>query len=251
MTAEGPKILTIDIENSPHMGWFWDLWNQNIPLVMVKEFRRMITFSAKWRGDRKVVHWSEFRDGHEQMVVEAHDLLDQADIVVTYNGDKHDLPILHTEFDKYDLGRPSPYHSIDLYKVGKKNKKFASHKLGFITEQLSLGSKLETGGFELWLRALEGDPKAWARMERYNNRDVRVTENLFEFWLPYMDNLPALTLYVDDLSVDQPQCPRCPKGRLEKRGFAYTRLGKFQQYHCLSCGSWPRGRRRVKGVDIA
>lgn len=247
MSSNGPRILTLDIETSPHKGWFWGLYNQNIALSQVEEFTRVICFAAKWRDQKKVQWFSEFHHGHDGMVLEAFDLLNEADVVVTYNGDKFDLPHLNREFDEACLGRPAPYHSVDLYKAGKKHKRFASHKLAHILERLSLESKMQNSGFDLWKRCLAGDPKAWAEMRRYNKQDVVATEDLYLDWLPWLDGHPALTLYVDDTA---PLCPRCLKPELERRGYATTKLGKYQRYQCQACGTWSRGARRVEGVDV-
>lgn len=248
MTANGPRILTLDIETSPAKAWVWSLWGENIPLARLIEPTRVICFAAKWYGEKRVLFYSEFHHGREAMLNAAFELLSEADVVVTYNGDKFDLPHLNREFAEEGMGRVAPYHSVDLFKVGKKHMKFLSHKLAHITNRLKLSGKLENGvDFELWEKCLAGDERAWRTMRRYNKRDVVTTEELFVFWLPYLDSLPALTLYVDD---DRPRCSKCLSEDIERRGFQTTKLGKYQRYQCQACGSWMRGARRVEGVDL-
>lgn len=247
MSHDGPRILTFDIETRPTLAYVWGLFNQNIALSQIVEPTRIICFAAKWYGDDDVIFKSEFHDGHRATILTLFDLLDEADVVITYNGDNFDIPHAEREFLEADIGTPSPFHSIDLYKVLKKKTKFVSHKLAHITESLSLTGKLETGGFDLWRDVMAGDRKAWAKMRRYNKQDVVTTEELYDEVLHLIDTHPALTLYVDD---DAPACPRCLSDQLERRGYAYTRLGKYQRYQCQSCGSWGRGGKRVEGVDV-
>jgi hypothetical protein len=49
-------------------------------------------------------------------------------------------------------------------------------------------------------------------------------------------------------------CPTCQSNRLERRGFAYTKTTKYQNWHCLNkvCGSWFRGNPepKEKGEEI-
>ena len=253
--SDGPRILTLDIETSPAKVYVFDLWNQNIGINQVIEPTRVISFAAKWVGSPRVMFFSEFhsgadlQSGREEMIASAYGLLDQADAVVTYNGDRFDLPHLNREFAEFGLGRPAPYHSIDLFKTVKKNQRWLSNKLAWVTERLELGGKLETGGFELWRSCLEGDPKAWAKMRRYNKQDVVTTEELYIELLPWIDSHPTFQLYVDDASLE-PKCPRCNSTDIQKRGYTTTKVSKFQRYQCQTCGVWSRGGKRLAGVDL-
>ena len=65
--------------------------------------------------------------GKKKMLKEIHAMLDEADVVVTFNGDKFDLKILNQEFLMAGLGPASPYKSVDLYKVVKRKFRFTSN----------------------------------------------------------------------------------------------------------------------------
>lgn len=241
-----PKILTIDIETSPNLAHVWGLWNQNVSLNQLMESGQVIAFASKWYGKAAVEFRSDFHDGHAEMVDRAHALLDEADIVVHYNGTKFDLPHLRREF----LGRRQPAYSpvaeVDLLKVAKTRFRFPSNKLDYVSQFVGLEGKFKHSGHELWVRCMAGDPKAWAEMRRYNKQDVVLTEQLYDILRPYMKTHPHMGLYGPEAAV----CGRCGSGDIIRQGFAYTPLGKFQQYQCKGCGSWSRGGKRLDGVDL-
>jgi len=86
------KILVIDIEWRPALAYVWRMWDQNIQPDMLIEHGGMLCFSAKWVGGKKFLFYSEWKDGRVGMAKAARELLVEADAVVTYNGDKYDLP---------------------------------------------------------------------------------------------------------------------------------------------------------------
>jgi DNA polymerase elongation subunit (family B) len=250
------KTLTLDIETSPHLCYSFQTWNANIMPVQILEPTRMISFSAKWLGHKRVYFHSEYEgfapegvsriECHESMVQAAFNLLDEADVLVTYNGNKFDIPHLGREFRKYHLGEPSPYVSVDLYRAIKKEEIWASHKLAYLTEQLNLSGKLDNSGWRLWLGVLSEDPevrdKAWREMRRYNKRDTATTEELFEEYLPQIKNLPAAALFDEEISGDL-ACPNCKSGWIQSRGYAYTKTRRYPRYQCQTCTKWFKGTR--------
>jgi hypothetical protein len=51
---------------------------------------------------------------------------------------------------------------------------------------MGLGKKEEHEGFGLWLKCEAGDKAAWKRMRSYNRKDVKLTEDLFLDYLPWI-----------------------------------------------------------------
>ena len=233
-----------DIESSPSLADVWSLWNTTVSLSQLRESSRVICFAAKWAGERKTLFWSEFRDGHEEMVRAAHSLLSEADVVVDYNGNKFDRPMMNREFAKLRLGPPAPYRAIDLYRVIRKQFRFPSNKLEFVLRDLELPEKVKHEGHSLWVKCMAGDARAWKSMERYNRQDVGSLEALHDRVLPWITTYPSRRLYDGDV------CPNCTRGELVREGYAYTAVGKYQRYSCKHCGTWSRGSRRIDGVDI-
>lgn len=228
------KILTLDIETSPHQSFHFKLFNENFGLNQVREWSRVVCFSGKWYGEREVEFYSDFHNGHDKMVHQAFEMLEEADAVVTYNGDSFDLKRLNTEFDLLGLGKPKPYVSIDLYKVAKANFAYGSNKLDHIVQQHGLGEKIKTGGFPLWIGCINGDMASWSKMREYNMEDVVLTEMLFDDWKPWITNIPNFNLMNDT----EDHCYSCGSTDMQKRGFKRTNIAQYQQYKCKSCGAW-------------
>jgi hypothetical protein len=235
------KILVVDIETAPNLAYVWGLFDQNIGINMLKTPVEVLCVAAKWLGEKDVMFFRNWQ------LVEVWDLLDQADVVVHYNGVRFDLPHLNREFLQLGLTPPSPFKQIDLLRVVKQRFEFPSNKLAYVSKALGIGLKAETGGFETWVACLNGDEKAWAKMEKYNRQDVVITEKLYRKLLPWIAGHPSRRLY-DGGTLDQ--CPTCGGKHLVKRGLAYTNLSKFQRFHCTDCGSYFRSSLREAGVRI-
>jgi len=111
------KILLIDIETAPNVAHVWGLWQQNVGLPQIIDAGYVLCWSAKWLDNDEVMFSSTFHDGREQMLSKIHELLDEADAVIHYNGTKFDIPTLHKEFLLDGFAPPSPIKEIDLLKT--------------------------------------------------------------------------------------------------------------------------------------
>lgn len=246
------KILALDIETRPALVYAWGLFDQTIGLNQVKEPSEVICFAAKFIGEpsRKMRFHSVQRDGKQQMLEAAYALLDEADVVLHYNGTKFDIPHLNREFVEAGLTPPSPYAQIDLYLATRRQFKFLSNKLEHVSRQLGLDGKIKHEGFDLWTACMAGDELAWKRMERYNRRDVVLLEQLYEALRPWLPNHPNAAL----IDGEHHACPRCKSTNLHRRGWHYTKVSAFQQWQCNDCGSYSRSSRRTRGTmpgDVA
>jgi len=256
------KVLTLDIETSPHLCYSFQVWNTNIAPIQIVEPTRMLSFAAKWEHENRVMFESEFdftqaeefaprvawEERHHHMVEKAWELLNNADVVVGYNSDKFDLRHLNREFRLAGLGLPSPFASVDLYKVIKADEEWLSHKLAYVTERYRLTGKMTNDGFALWRGCLEGDPKMWRQMRRYNKRDVVTTEELLHACSD-LTSMPALALY-DDEPILEGHCPTC-REQGQRRGFAYTKTRRYPRYFCPTDKKWFRGNRSDRTAGIA
>lgn len=250
----GLKILVIDIETQPNVAHVWGLWNQNVSLAQLRTPGRVISFAAKWVDRRGVEFRSDWHDGHEAMVKRAHALMDEADLIVHYNGNSFDMPWLRTEFVQAGLTPPAPHKDIDLCNIVKKTFRFPSNKLAYVTGALGLSGKLSHTGHQMWVDVMEGSPevkaKAWGLMRRYNRQDVVTTEELFHRLKPWIKTLPNPALYGAD---GEPEACGCGNTQLQHRGYRYTTVSRYKRYQCFGengCGAWLSGGRRDRGVDV-
>lgn len=243
------KILCIDIETTPNLAHVWGLWEQNIGLTQLREATTMMCFAAKWVGEKNVFFYSGYKNGHQEMVQKAYDLLNEADVVMHYNGKRFDVPHLNREFLNQGLTPPAPFKQIDLMQVVKKQFKFPSYKLDYVSKYLGLAGKTKHAGHQLWVDCMNGVPSAWTKMKSYNKQDVRLLEQMYEFLRPWITTHPNYTLH-GEMNTDADTCPVCGSQSLKPQGFAYTQMGKYQRYQCAECGKWSRSSKRAGFVSI-
>jgi hypothetical protein len=230
------RILTLDIEWRPMQSYHWGLWDQNIGIVQIADDGGLLCFAAKWLGSKDIIFSSE-NDGHEVMVRRAHALLSEADVVITYNGDRYDIKKLNSEFLLAGMAPPRPFKSIDLVKTNKARFDLPSRKLDYLVQRTGVGAKVKHQGFELWLGCMAGDPDAWKLMEKYNRGDVTVTEKAYLRLLPWITNAPHLAMFTRDGRA----CPYCGSKKLKRAEFTHTLVQSYQLYECENCGGWSRG----------
>jgi hypothetical protein len=242
------RILAIDIETSPNIAEVWTFNGAYVQPDQVREYSHMICFAAQWLGEprRSTSFYSEWEDGREAMAAAAHELIGASDAVMTYNGDRFDSGKLNDEFRRFGLGPVAPYMRLDLIKTIKKEFALPSNSLANVLQQFGLSRKMPTGGHKLWRDCMDGDPRARARIERYNKQDVWSMIELYYAVRPWIVSHPSFAAF--DGAEDA--CPRCGGRRLERRGFAYTAQAQRPRYRCRDCGGWCQGTRSVRLVHL-
>lgn len=243
------KVLILDIETSPNLAYVWGLRNQFLTIDKLVSNSEMMCWAAKWRGSESALYSSQHHNGKKNMVEAIHALLEEADTVVTFNGERFDLPILNQEFLFAGLKPPKPYMSVDLYRTVSRRFRTPSNKLDYWLKRLGIPGKADTGGFELWVDCLKGDAKAWDKMVEYNVTDVARTEQLMEKILPWIPHMPMQDAEVNtDTGEIVVRCA-CGSTHLQRRGHKRTASGlHYRQYQCQSCGKWFRERTNDKEI---
>jgi len=240
------KILAIDIETTPTLAYVWRPYKENVGVDQIVTPGGVFTFAARWLGEKKTVFHADWIDGHEGMIQAAWELLDEADVLLHYNGRKFDTPHLQREFMQMGLTPPSPFKEIDLLETVKKQARFFMNKLAHVAPELGLKGKLDHEGFPLWTKCMQGDAAAQKRMEKYNRRDVLELIEAYELLQPWIKSHPSHAAFTQDNC-----CPKCGSDDLKKKGFAHTMQSKFQKYVCGNCGGWSRSTiRENKSVHI-
>lgn len=235
-----PKVLVYDIEVSPNVAFIWRLWDQNVSLSQLESEWHVMSWAAKWLDEDKVMYADQRKkrkmEDDRAILKKIWKLLDQADVVITYNGKKFDEKKLNARFLLHGFKPPSSYQHLDLYKVAKKHFGFNSNKLSYLTDKLCEKHKKSDHkkfpGIELWRECLARNEEAWKEMEKYNKLDVLSLEELYHKIIPW-DNSINFNLYHDE---DTNVC-KCGSTDFAKNGFAYTPRGKFQRYTCKKCGA--------------
>lgn len=246
------KILVLDIETAPLLGYMWDVWQQNIqPAQIINEWF-CLTWSAKWLFEKKVysarlTSREAVNQNDKRIIGGIWELLNEADVVIAHNGDKFDLPHLNTRFIVHGLNPPMPYQSIDTLKTIRKQFAFSHNKLDFVNQILNLPRKQPNEGQAMWNKCYAGDEKALKDMEKYNIQDVRILEDTYLRLRPWIKPHPNVGLFI--LDEGNFRCPSCGSKDLREEGkLYYTTVNAYEQFRCGGCGA--SGRKRKAAVTV-
>ena len=256
------KLLTVDIETQRSIVETFDLHPYAIGIDRVRVPARMLCFAAKWHDEEEVQFFSAWDEDrrfnvkpkqYREMIQAGWDLLNEADVVVTWNGNRFDLQWFEGEFGRLEMGPPSPYKSLDLFVVAKRKfgRSLMSLKLDWSARQWLGDRKVNHGGTDLWedirYGTKEEQDAAKALMMEYNIHDTVLTEGLLDRYRAWTG--VNFSVYDPD-NADRTVCPRCESPNLHKRGTFYTTDYAYPRYRCVDCGAWSRGKRSVYGTSL-
>jgi uncharacterized protein YprB with RNaseH-like and TPR domain len=234
------KILFIDVETAPSLGWVWQKYETN-----VIDFQRdwyILSYAIKWADGGKIQvkcladypNYKKDIENDKELVEDLWEIINKADIVIGHNSDSFDLPKINTRFLTHKLPPPSPYRTVDTLKIARKVFKFDSNKLDDLGRYLGIGRKMPNTGFVLWRGCMLGEAKSWTLMKRYNARDVVLLEKVYKLLRPWASTHP-------NVNKGETACPKCASVNVQRRGFSYTLLRKKQRYQCQNCAGWYEG----------
>lgn len=231
------RILYLDIETSPNLGYVWGLWNQNLSIGQLVDHTEMLCFGARWGDSKKVEFRSVHHDGKQTMLNAIHQLMDEADVIVGWNSKAFDIKHLHREFLEAGMTPPSPHQDLDLMLTAKQRFKLPSNKLDYVAQLLGVGAKVKHTGFQLWLDCMAGNEKAWRMMKRYQIQDVNLLLDVHDKLRPWIKsvNVAAINQTVGG-------CPNCGGTRLHRKGSLVTSKTTWQRYQCQDCGTWTKAK---------
>jgi hypothetical protein len=243
----GPKVLFLDIETAPLKVFSWGIWDQKIAPNQIDDDWFMLSWSAKWQGTKELIYKDlkgKRRSSLDRSLLKPlWRLIDQADVIVTQNGVRFDIPKIYARFIINGFKRPAPFDHIDTKKLAKKFG-FSSHSLEYMAEVLNVPFKKQKSrefiGMDLWKQCLKGNPAAWRAMEKYNKQDVRALEGVYEKLSPWGIGVDFNRYHDGEHIV----C-HCGHPAMNRDGFHRTSAGKFQKYRCKQCGALHRGKQNL------
>jgi hypothetical protein len=247
------KVLVLDIETAPLLAFVWGIWEQNIQYQAIQSDWFILTWSAKWLFEDKVYSAKltakeALKQDDKRIMLSIWEMLNEADIVITHNGDKFDIKKLNTRFLVHNMNPPLPFISIDTLKHNKKQFAHSSNKLDYINNSLGVPRKMEHEGFPMWVKCYRGDTAALKKMEEYNVQDVMILEDLYLRIRQWIKPHPNLALHITDEKVER--CPTCLSEDLkaERKGY-FTKTARYETFRCNSCGATGRHRTGVLSKD--
>lgn len=236
------KTLILDIETSPILAYIWELGEQRVNLDQIHTDWFIMAWCAKWLGEPRHIYYDLrcHKLGNDKpILLPLWDLLNEADIVITQNGEKFDSRKINARFMLHGMTPPKPYQHIDTYKLTNKVAAFTSHKLAYLTEKLCAHQQKITHGkfpgLKLWIECLKGNKEAWDEMKRYNVKDVLSTEELYlnvKAWAP--ESMPKVYPL-----AETGKCHTCGfEGAMRQGRDRIRKSGVYTQSMCPKCGAW-------------
>lgn len=105
--------------------------------------------------------------------------LENVDIIVTYYGEKFDLPFLRTRLIRWGMPPLPRIFHIDLYTIPKRELLLHNNRLNTISIFLRGESDKTSLNPEIWIRASHGDREAMDYIVDHCRRDVEELESAF------------------------------------------------------------------------
>lgn len=239
-----PKIILFDLETMTDLKQVMS----RIPglgawpgRTLKGDMMTIINFGYKILGEKEThceVSWDYSDDINDDraLVHIAYEILKDADGIVTHNGKSFDVKILNTRLAKHGLPPLPKIPHADTKVIAKRGLSLYSNSLNEVASFFSCESKMENGGWKLWVDVLAGDAKAKKKMVEYCKQDVRVLEQVFNELRPYAKSseIPNYNLFDDSI---ENKCPNCGSHKVQKHGFRANATKRVQRYRCLDCGS--------------
>jgi DNA polymerase elongation subunit (family B) len=242
-----PNILLLDIETAPCHGRFWRIGKQYITPEQIEEDWFIFGYSAKWLLSDEMM--SDFvtpkeaiKRDDKRIMVSAHKLVSQADIIIGHNIKKFDMPKLKTRFFLNGLKPPMPYQLLDTLSAAWKEFSFSSAKLNYLSKIILHKEKLKTN-FDLWIKCEQGDQESLDYMEEYCRMDTQLLEDVYMELRPWMTSHPNLPII---MNANEPACVNC--GSFEftaEEGWYPTPQNRYEAVRCASCGAISHKRKSL------
>ena len=238
-----PRTLFWDLESSLLEGYFFRIWQENIPMRRIKKQAHLLSASFAYNDE----HVQGYRLTPEQVktgddfdvvckVVEA---VNNCDLMITFNGKRFDVKLLNTRALFWGLPPVKAPKHIDLFEQSKRVFKFPSNSMQNVSMYLGEKGKLETSGSNLWERCAEWEnyeecEKALIEMVTYGNQDIEATRDLYKRFQGWMKGVPNLGVITNEVTDNKTlRCIHCGSDDvfpLDQK--AYTSVSSFDLYRC-------------------
>lgn len=243
------KTVFIDIESSPLLSYVWRTGKTVITIdsLIPDSMVKIICISWRWDGEKKInrLSWDDNQDD-KQLLIDFIEAIKDAECVIGHNEKSFDIKIIQARIAYHHLKAQLPLMLIeDTLLLARRVFNLPSMKLDYLCHYFGIKRKIKTD-MSLWMRTCYyNDRMALEKMGKYCDGDVNILYDLYHRIRPYLQSNINSAILQGDNRI----CPNCGH-TTQKRGFAYTKLGKFQLYACLKCGKWTRdGHNLIAGTS--
>lgn len=172
--------------------------------------------------------------------------ISEADMWVTHNGKRFDVPFLNTRLLKHGLNPLPPVPHFDTCEVIWKKLKMRA-RLDSAQKFFGWGHKKTDLNLATWTEAASGDKRALREVVRHCEADIRVLEDAYMTFRVLGYKHPNIAA----IAEDGERCPYCGKrNTLQRRGYIVSKVRHSARYQCQSCGGWSHGAPEKIGKGI-
>lgn len=217
-----PKVLLLDIETSTVRAEVFGTGEQVVRHEQITDDYYITSWAGKYLFKKEIfgatVTPKEARERNDKRILKPlHSAMQNADFIITYNGDKFDIKKINWRFLIHNYSPIHRYNSIDLYKKLKQMFSPSSLAMDFVLKELGYNGKHHSDG-DQWRKASAGDPQALKDRYEYNLNDVWMMEDLYprvRGWFKTHPNFAAFLEYYQEyddalrIGSDEYRCNRC------------------------------------------
>ena len=201
----------------------------------------ILVFGYKWLGKpaqsiqmtKKQMKDSPFTDIH--FLDRAKEIMDQADVIVTWYGKGHDVPFLNSRLAKHGMFLDLNTKHIDLHSVAKRKLRLSSNRLDNVATFFGVENKMKVST-KLWPDTWAGNHDSLLAMAEYCRQDVEVLAQVYEKMLGLGLGLPNVASH-----SGRAGCSSCGSMKLYGNGTRITKTKRYKRLRCADCGAHETG----------
>ncbi len=206
----------------------------------------IMVISYKWYGEDKVYtitrknanKWSRKLFDDKEICAEFYKVFVQADMHVTWNGTRFDVPFLQTRMLKHRLGFLPVIPHEDGLRTARRCLKMR-RSLDNVQKFFELGTKKEEMNLaKVWMPSAMGDPIALKQVIKRCESDVKLLEEAYTLLRPLSRVHPNVVIIDNEQKAELNQCNLCKSTRIMKRGRTCALRHYRLKYQCQDCGRW-------------
>lgn len=244
-----PRVLIFDIETSPILVWTFYIGSKvSISHLNIKEGQKIdiICICYKWAGEKKIhtLDWGLNKQNSADMIEKFSKIIDQADVVISQNGDSFDLKHINTQRLLHNQDPILWPTSEDTLKMFRKYFKFLSNKQDYVASLLT-GVGKDRMVLQDWIDVVQHkNSKAMKKMVRYCCSDVL---GLSRVWNRIKKHCKPKAHRGLIMGEKVSSCENCGSTNVHKYGTRPVVLlrGLYQKYKCQACGHAWRGSKKL------
>lgn len=214
-------------------------------------------FGYRWEGEKSnVITLADYPGKNcqddKRLIMAAHEIMCQADILVAHFGEKFDRPYVDGRLIFHGLEPLSNSRLIDTCLISRSRFKLSSHRLANLAIHFGCeNKKMEKRSGEWpgwWMGVLRGDVKSLRDMAEYCAQDVDTLHDVYYKMLPW---IPAKYLLNFNLDKRMDRCSGCGGNNLQRRGYYFAEKSVWRKFQCRGCGRWGKSHKPLKNEDAA